>query len=106
MPAEKMHADELAVDLPLVRRLLASQFPEWADRPLARVVSAGTENAMYRLGDDMAVRLPRIESATAQVAKEQFWLPRLAPRLPLAIPLPLAKGEPSGGYPWPWSVYR
>jgi aminoglycoside phosphotransferase (APT) family kinase protein len=101
-----MHADEIATDVALVRRLLAAQVPRWADLPIAAVPSAGTDNALYRLGDDMVVRLPRIGWATGQVEKEQCWLPRLAPHLPLAIPVPLAKGAPGAGYPWHWSVYR
>lgn len=101
-----MHADEIATDAALVRRLLAAQVPRWADLPIAVVQSAGTDNALYRLGDDMVVRLPRIGWATAQVEKEQRWLPQLAPHLPLAIPVPLAKGAPGAGYPWHWSVYR
>jgi aminoglycoside phosphotransferase (APT) family kinase protein len=101
-----MHADEVKIDASLVRRLLAAQFPQWADRPIEPVTSAGTDNAIYRLGDDMAVRLPRIQAATGQVDKDQRWLPRLAPHLPLAIPVPLAKGIPAEGYPWHWSVYR
>jgi len=106
MRAKKMHADEVAIDVPLVRRLLAAQFPQWADLAIERVASAGTDNAMYRLGDDMAVRLPRIRWAVDDVDREQHWLPRLAPLLPLAIPVPLGKGEPAAGYPWRWSVYR
>jgi aminoglycoside phosphotransferase (APT) family kinase protein len=106
MPAGKMHVDEVDTDVSLVGRLLAAQFPQWADLPIEPVHSAGTDNAIYRLGDDMAVRLPRIHWATEQVDKEQRWLPRLAPLLPLAIPLPLAKGTPGEGYPWHWSVYR
>jgi aminoglycoside phosphotransferase (APT) family kinase protein len=105
MPAGKMHADEVETDVSLVRRLLAGQFPHWADLPIAPVKSAGTDNALYRLGDDMAVRLPRIHWATGQVDKEQRWLPRLAPLLPVAIPVPLGRGEPAEGYPWSWSVY-
>lgn len=105
-PARKMHAGELDIDASLVHRLLAAQFPRWAELPLAPVPSAGTDNALYRLGADLAVRLPRIQSATGQVEKEQRWLPRLAPHLPLAIPVPLAQGAPGQGYPWPWSVYR
>lgn len=101
-----MHADEVATDASLVRRLLAAQFPDWADLPIDRVPSAGTDNAIYRLGNDMAVRLPRVEWATGQVEREQRWLPRLAPHLPLAIPAPLAMGVPAEGYPWPWAVYR
>ncbi|HEY2947872.1 MAG TPA: aminoglycoside phosphotransferase family protein [Micromonosporaceae bacterium] len=101
-----MHADEVATDLRLVRRLLTHQFPQWADLPLAPVPSAGTDNALYRLGDDLAVRLPRIHWAVDEVAKEHHWLPTLAPLLPVAIPQPLGMGEPAEGYPWPWSVYR
>jgi aminoglycoside phosphotransferase (APT) family kinase protein len=101
-----MHEDEVDTDAALVRRLLAAQFPQWADLPIRPVLSAGTDNAIYRLGADMAVRLPRIHWATGQVDKEHQWLPRLAPLLPLAIPVPLAKGAPGEGYPWHWSVCR
>jgi aminoglycoside phosphotransferase (APT) family kinase protein len=100
-----MHADEIDTDPSLVHRLLASQFPHWSSLPIEPVPSAGTDNAIYRLGDDMAVRLPRIPATTTQVDKEQEWLPKLAPYLPLAIPTPLAKGSPGEGYPWHWSVY-
>jgi aminoglycoside phosphotransferase (APT) family kinase protein len=106
MAAPRMHADEADIDSELVCRLLASQFPHWADLPLQPVVSAGTDNAMYRLGNDMAIRLPRVQSAAGQIDKEHHWLPRLAPHLPLAIPVPLAKGSPAEGYPWSWSIYR
>ena len=105
MPPGKMHADEVDTDPSLVRRLLAAQFPHWADLSIEPVPSAGTDNAIYRLGDNMAVRLPRIHWATGQVDKEHQWVPRLAPLLPLAIPVPLAKGTPGEGYPWNWSVY-
>jgi aminoglycoside phosphotransferase (APT) family kinase protein len=101
-----MHADEVVTDVSLVRRLLAAQFPRWADLPIEPVPSAGTDNAIYRLGDDMAVRLPRIRWAVDQVEKEHRWLPSLVPRLPLTIPSPLAKGRPGEGYPWHWSVYK
>jgi aminoglycoside phosphotransferase (APT) family kinase protein len=100
-----MHVDELDVDQSLVRRLVTGQFPQWADLPLEPIPSAGTDNALYRLGADMVVRLPRIHWAVASVNKESEWLPKLAPLLPLAIPLPLAKGLPAGHYPWPWGIY-
>ncbi len=106
MSAGKMHVDEVDVDVSLVQRLLTAQFPQWAGLPIEPVRSAGTDNAIYRLGSDMAVRLPRIPASTGQVDKEQQWLPRFAPHLPLAIPTPLAKGVPGEGYPWHWSVYR
>jgi aminoglycoside phosphotransferase (APT) family kinase protein len=105
MPAEKMHADEIDIDSTLVARLVAAQFPEWADLPIERVGSAGTDNTIYRLGEHMAVRLPRRQKNTVQLEKERRWLPRLAPLLPLAIPVPLAVGEPADGYPFAWSIY-
>ena len=106
MPAGKMHDDELEIDIALVRRLLASQLPQWAHLELVPVPSAGTDNALFRLGADMVARLPRIHWAVGAVEKERRWLPRLAPHLPMAIPVPIASGAPGEGYPWPWSVYR
>ncbi|NUL22653.1 aminoglycoside phosphotransferase family protein [Streptomyces lunaelactis] len=106
MRARKMHAEELDIDVSLVRRLITAQFPQWVGLPVTLVDSAGTSNAMYRLGEDMVVRLPRIAGAANDVGKEHQWLPRLAPRLPVAIPVPLGKGRPAEGYPWHWSVYR
>jgi aminoglycoside phosphotransferase (APT) family kinase protein len=106
MPAGPMHADEARIDVSLVRRLLAAQCPGWAELPLKRVESAGTVNAVYRLGDDMAVRLPRIAAGAGDVLKERDWLPRLAPLLPFPIPEVLAVGVPGEGYPWPWAVLR
>lgn len=102
----KMHRDELELDVELVRRLVADQFPHWAGLPLERVPSSGTDNALFRLGDDLCVRLPRIEWATGQVEKDLRWLPRLAPLLPLPIPAPLVKGTPTPDYPWTWGIYR
>jgi aminoglycoside phosphotransferase (APT) family kinase protein len=101
-----MHDDEVETDCDLVRHLLASQHPRWASLPLERVPSAGTDNAMYRLGDDLAVRLPRIHWAVDNVAKEQRWLPVLAPHLPLDVPVPVAQGAPDAWFPYPWSVVR
>jgi aminoglycoside phosphotransferase (APT) family kinase protein len=102
----KMRDDELDIDAELVSRLVAEQFPEWADLPVTRVASAGTDNAMYRLGEEMVVRLPRLLGGARQIDKEHRWLPYLAPLLPLAVPVPLAKGEPGHGYALPWGVYR
>ena len=100
-----MHPHEVLTDVPLVRRLLEDQFPEWAAFPLERVPSTGTDNALYRLGADLVVRLPRIESATAGIEKDFRWLPALAPHLPVEIPTPLARGTPAAGFPWEWGVY-
>ncbi|MFI7125595.1 aminoglycoside phosphotransferase family protein [Nonomuraea sp. NPDC050153] len=94
------------IDEALVRRLLAAQLPRWADLPVSPVPRSGLDNATFRLGTDMSVRLPRYRRWVGQVEREHEWLPRLAPHLPLPISEPLAKGEPGEGYPFPWSVYR
>jgi aminoglycoside phosphotransferase (APT) family kinase protein len=106
MAAPKMHAGEIDTDVPLVRRLLAGQFRQWADLAIEPVVSYGTDHDIYRLGDHLAARLPRIGWATGQAAKEAEWLPKLAPHLPLAVPVQLARGHPAEGYPYEWSVYE
>jgi len=106
MNTGRMHEHEFVTNASLVRHLLASQFPKWADLPIKPVPSAGTDNALYRLGDEMVVRLPRIHWAVGQVDKEREWLLRLAPYLPLAVPFPLVVGEPAEGYPWRWAIYR
>ena len=105
MADRKMHADEIHTDVALVRRLLAAQFPEWAALPIEPVPSSGTDNALYRLGTDMVVRLPRIHWALGGVEKDSRWLSTLAPLLPVEIPVPLAKGAPAEGYPWDWGIY-
>ena len=106
MSTGKSSSEKVDIDGPLVRWLIARQFPRWADLPLTEVRSAGTDHAIYRLGDDMVLRLPRLPTAAKMVGKEQRWLPRLAPLLPLAVPEPLGKGPPDDGFPYPWSVYR
>ena len=95
-----------AIDIDLVRRLVDTQFPEWAELPLQLFDAAGSDHAIYRLGKELSVRLPRHSGAIGQARKEFEWLPRLAPCLPLAIPVPLGVGEPAFGYPWPWAVSR
>lgn len=102
----KMHADQVDIDEDLVRGLVDEQFPQWADLPLRRVDSAGTVNAIYRLGGDMVLRLPLNRSGLGDVDREEYWLPKLAPLLPLTIPTPLARGGPGDGYPFLWSVHR
>jgi aminoglycoside phosphotransferase (APT) family kinase protein len=102
-----MHGDDqVDSDEALVQVLLEDQFPEWAALSIRRLQSDGTDNALYRLGDDLVVRLPLIHWAVEQVEKEHTWLPKIAPLLPLAVPEPLVMGQPGHGYPWHWSVYR
>lgn len=100
-----MHADEIPVDAALVGHLIATQHPRWAGLPIEPVPSTGTDNALYRLGPDLLVRLPRRPAAAPSIGTEQRWLPALAPHLPLPIPVPRALGVPSPRFPWPWSVY-
>ena len=106
MYADELRADEVNIDVSLVRRLVAVQFPQWADLPIKPVEASGVDNRTFHLGEDMAVRLPSGPWYALQVEKEQKWLPKLAPLLPLPIPVPLAMGLPAEGYPWHWSVYR
>jgi aminoglycoside phosphotransferase (APT) family kinase protein len=101
----RMHEDELAIDDALVRRLVAGQFPEWSDLPLRRVEPDGTVNAIFRLGDELSVRLPRRHGPTQPGSKEFEWLPKLAPRLPFEIPVPVAQGRPNESYPWFWEIH-
>lgn len=100
-----MHADELEIDEALVRRLLAEQFPQWANLALSRVEPAGTVNAIFRLGGELSLRLARRKGPTTPGGKELDWLPRLAPMLPLNVPVPVAQGRPTSEYPWFWDVY-
>jgi aminoglycoside phosphotransferase (APT) family kinase protein len=106
LPTEKTHTGEVHIDAALIKRLLAAQFPHWADLPVSPAVPQGWDNRTFRLGERMTVRLPSAERYVAQVEKEHRWLPRLAPHLPLPIPVPLGRGVPADGYPWPWSIYR
>jgi hypothetical protein len=98
--------DSVDIDVSLVRELVGTQFPQWADLPIKPVASGGWDNRTFHLGEHMTVRLPSAAAYAQQVEKEQRWLPRLAPLLPLPIPVPLAMGRPAEGYPWPWSIYR
>ncbi|MDL2077920.1 aminoglycoside phosphotransferase family protein [Streptomyces sp. GXMU-J15] len=105
-PPSRMRPDELDIDTELVERLVAEQFPEWASLPVRPVRSAGTDNAMYRLGDALVVRLPRLADGAGQIQREHRWLPVLAPRLPLSVPVPVAVGAPGTGYGLSWGVYE
>ena len=98
--------DKAAITPSLVSRLVAGQFPQWAGLPVRPVELAGWDNATFRLGEDMSVRLPSGGQYAPQVDKEHRWLPALARQVPLPIPEPLARGAPGYEYPWQWSVYR
>lgn len=96
----------ISIDTSLVRQLITTQFPEWANLPIDPVEPSGWDNRTFRLGNRMSVRLPSAAAYAAQVEKEHRWLPELSGYLPLPIPTPLAKGAPTETYPWHWSVYR
>ncbi|WP_233621801.1 aminoglycoside phosphotransferase family protein [Amycolatopsis sp. WAC 04182] len=96
----------ITVDVAQVRRLVGEQFPEWAGLPVRPVAESGWDNWTFRLGEGMVARLPSATEYALAVDKEQRWLPVLAPRLPLPVPAPLAKGKPGAGYPFSWSVHR
>jgi aminoglycoside phosphotransferase (APT) family kinase protein len=102
----RLHADELKTDVALVRRLLAGQFPEWAELSIEPLPVGGTDNAIYRLGDELSVRLPIKPTKPGDQDLEFRWLPVLAPQLPFAIPEPLALGRPAEGYVNEWAIHR
>jgi aminoglycoside phosphotransferase (APT) family kinase protein len=99
-----MHENEIPVDDTIVAGLIASQFPEWAALPLRRLASPGTVNAIYRLGDQLTVRLPFIDGGAEGIRHDAEWLPRLAPKLAVAIPDVRGVGVPDATYPSPWLV--
>jgi aminoglycoside phosphotransferase (APT) family kinase protein len=98
-----MHADQVRTDVLLVRRLLAAQFPQWSSLPVKAVQTDGTDHDIYRVGESLAARLPRLPG-NRQAEREAVWLPRLAPLLPLAIPRQVAEGRPGEGYPFAWTI--
>jgi aminoglycoside phosphotransferase (APT) family kinase protein len=101
-----MHADEISVNRELVTKLIADQFPDWSHLEIAPANSVGTDNVIFRLGDHLGIRLPKIHWAVHQVDTELSVLPRLAAELPVQLPMPVAKGEPVIDYPYSWLVYE
>jgi aminoglycoside phosphotransferase (APT) family kinase protein len=106
MTSGRLHVDEVDIDASVAHRLLHEQFPEYAALPLVRVASGGTDNAVLRLGDDLALRMPLTPGAVGGLLKEVRWLPFVAPHLTLPVPEVLATGVPGEGYPFPWAVVR
>lgn len=101
-----MHENEHVVAPEQARRLVDTQFPAWAGLPLTALPPTGTDHVLHRLGDELLLRLPRVEWATEQVDTDARWLPLLAPYVPVDLPEQVAMGEPDEGYPWRWSVVR
>jgi aminoglycoside phosphotransferase (APT) family kinase protein len=103
---EQMHEDEFEINEYLVRTLLQDQCPKWANLPLKRIPSSGTDHALFRLGNEYVVRLPRLDGANDNIHKECEWLPKLARFLKVPISEPLFKGQPTQDYPSFWTVTR
>lgn len=100
-----MHVNEKKIDEQLVKQLLRSQFEQWSDLPLKRIESTGTDNIIYRLGNKMCIRLPRVPGIDSQIEKDRRkYLSFLAHKLPLSIPQILGQGEPEGIYPGNWLI--
>jgi aminoglycoside phosphotransferase (APT) family kinase protein len=104
--ARALHSDEIPVDAELVRGLVTRAMPAYADAPVRRLGSSGSTNALFRLGDDLLVRLPRQPGGSAAISKEATWLPVLGPQLPVSVPDVVAVFEPDREYPEHWSVVR
>ncbi|WP_019215120.1 aminoglycoside phosphotransferase family protein [Legionella tunisiensis] len=100
----KMHKNEVDIDEALVHTLLKEQCPHWDNLPLEAILSSGTDNALFRLGSDYVIRLPRIDWATKSIHKEYEWIPKIAQYLHLPISVPLFKGDPCQSYPWSWLI--
>lgn len=104
--ARVLHRDEIPVDAELVRALVGRAMPDYAGAPVRRLASSGSTNALFRLGEEFIVRLPRQPGGSAAISKEARWLPVLRPRLPVCVPEVVGVFEPGCGYPEHWSVVR
>jgi aminoglycoside phosphotransferase (APT) family kinase protein len=102
----KMHKGEIHVDIALVKRLLVEQFPSLAKKKITAVRSTGTVNAIFRVGNDLCLRLPRLGEWADSIDQEWAWLPKLAPHISLSIPKPMARGNPTEWYPFSWAIYH
>ena len=100
----RLHADELPIDIALVRQLVDRAFPEYADDDLRHVNDSGSSNALFRLGNGKLVRLPRQPGGSASIDKEASWLPYVAARVTAEVPAVVGVGEPDLGYPERWSI--
>ena len=101
-----IHDDEIPIDVDLVRKLVDTECPQYAALSLSRLEASGSTNALFRLGDDLLVRLPRQPGGSAAIDKEQRWLPEIGRRLPVAVPEIVALGEPALDFGERWSIVR
>ena len=100
----RLHADELPIDIALVRQLVDRAFPEYVDDDLRHMNDSGSSNALFRLGNDKLVRLPRQPGGGASIDKEASWLPYVAPRVTVEVPEVVGVGEPDLDYPERWAI--
>ncbi len=100
-----LHDSQIELDPEDISEVIEARFPEWKDLPLERIDSTGTVNYIYRLGDEMVVRIPMVEWGSADITRDAQVLPMLAPLLPVAVPDLLGHGAPAGKVPWDWGVY-
>lgn len=105
-PHEKMHPDEVDIHADAVAQLLQAQFPQYAGLPIRRVASTGTVNAIYRLGDDLCIRLPRLAWAEEALQREWHVLPLVAKHVTCSVPHVVGTGKPGAGYPFSWAIYN
>ena len=103
VPPPGIPPPEIEITIDLARHLVSSQHADLAGMDL-RFFGSGWDNTTFRLGDDLAVRIPRRQLGAEMMVKEHRWLGELAPRLPLPIGAPVRRGAPDAEYPWLWSV--
>jgi aminoglycoside phosphotransferase (APT) family kinase protein len=97
-------SNKIIIDKALARYLIDRQFPQWRHLPIEPVKNSGWDNRTFHLGTEMVIRMPSAMEYAGQAEKEQTWLSKLAPHLPIPIPSPIALGEPEDDYPWTWSI--
>lgn len=102
--AIRLHDNELRIDLDLVERLIAAQFPRYAGMSLVPLGASGSSNVLFRLGDDFLVRLPRQPGGSVSIDKESRWLPKIRDDLPVAVPQIVGVGRPAYGFGESWSI--
>ncbi len=99
-----LHPDEVDVDATLVGRLVRDQHPQWAHLPVRPVAEHGTDHLLFRLGDGLVARMPRVGWAADQAESDARWLPGLVDHLPVTLPVPVALGQATDDYPFRWSI--
>ena len=92
---------EVELDTGAAAELIGAHFPDLAGAEV-ELLAAGWDNTVFRVGQQWAFRFPRRAAALTGVEREAAVLPRLAPLLPLAVPVPLLAAPPGPSFPWPF----